>query len=187
MIKIITVIMALIGILSTATAQTAAKSDKKVLVVYYTRSGNTHHIVSEIGKIIPTTEYEIVLTNPYPAEYNACGEQAKRDLDQQARPEIKNPLPDVAEYDVILVGYPIWCGSFPMPIPSFLEKCDLKGKTVIPFCTHGGGGSYNSFSDIRKSCPNATIGTGLALYGKGGGALTNELHRWLSENKLIDK
>ena len=177
--------MAFLGFSGTVSAQTEAP--RKVLVIYYSWGGNTRHVVSEIEKLIAADRYEIELVNPYPTEYNACGEQAKKDLDNQARPAIKGKLPDMKQYDTILIGYPIWCGMFPMVIPSLLEKVDLKGKRVIPFCTHGGGGSYNSFTELRKHCVGATFGKGLSIHGKGGSSLHASLRQWLSDNTLINK
>jgi flavodoxin len=92
---------------------------------------------------------------PYPDQYDECAEIAKKEQRENARPVAKTDIADIRKYDVIYIGYPIWWGTMPQIILTFLEKYDLSGKTIIPFCTHEGSGFGRSVSDLRKACPNS--------------------------------
>lgn len=86
----------------------------------------------------------------------------------------------------ILLGYPNWWASIPMPIASFLEKYDFSGKTVIPFCSHGGGRFGQSLTAIAKQTPDATMGEALSVHYSGGGSLSNDIEEWLKTNGIIE-
>ena len=88
------------------------------------------------------------------------------------------------EYDVILLGYPNWWASIPMPIASFLEEYDFAGKTIIPFCSHGAGGFGQSLSAIAKLAPDAAIGEGLSVHYAGGATLSDDVAAWLQANGI---
>lgn len=80
--------------------------------------------------------------------------------------------------------YPNWWASIPMPIASFLEEYDLSGKTIVPFCSHGGGRFGQSLTAIAKLAPNSTIGEGLAISYSGGSGMPNDVAEWLEENGI---
>lgn len=108
-------------------------TDGKTLVVYFSWSGNTEEMASYIADHVGGDLLEIEPKTAYPTDYNECGDVAKVERDENARPEIAN-LPDsVDAYDTILVGYPIWWHTAPMIIGTFLENYDLTGKAVYPF------------------------------------------------------
>ena len=88
------------------------------------------------------------------------------------------------EYDVILLGYPNWWASIPMPIASFLEEYGFAGKTIIPFCSHGGGRFGQSLSVIAKLAPDAAIGEGLSVHYSGGASLSDDVAAWLQANGI---
>ena len=103
------------------------------------------------------------------------------------RPElttIKNRMQNMDEYDVILLGYPNWWASIPMPVASFLEKYDFSGKTIIPFCSHGGGRFGQSLTAIAKLAPDAAMGEGLSVHYSGGSALSGDVTAWLEANGI---
>ena len=91
---------------------------------------------------------------------------------------------DMDQYDTILLGYPNWWASIPMPVASFLEEYDFSGKTIIPFCSHGGGRFGQSLTAITKLVPDALLGEGLAVSYSGGSSLSNDVTAWLDENNL---
>jgi flavodoxin len=163
----------------------------KTLIVYFSWGGNTRGIARQIQQQIggdgssPAAElFEIELVRPYSTNYNTCLNEAQRDQRQQARPEIKNRVANIAQYDVILLGYPNWWASIPMPIASFLEQYDLSGKTIIPFCSHGGGRFGQSLSAIAKLAPRARMGEGLSVSYSGGSSLPNDITTWLRKNGI---
>ena len=109
-------------------------------------------------------------------------EEAQRDQHRQARPKLKGHIKNIAQYDTILLGYPNWWASIPMPIASFLEEYDLSGKTILPFCSHGGGRFGQSLTAIAKLAPKAVIKEGLSVHYGGGSGLSGDIARWLSKN-----
>ena len=150
---------------------------KKVLVVFFSRNkglygsdtptiGNTHRVANLIQEATGADIYKIVPEKDYPDEYRATTEVAKEEQANNARPKIKNPLPDVSQYDVVFVGGPIWWGEYPMVVRTFLDSVDLNGKTVIPFTTHEGSGMGNTKEQLIKQYPNARVLDGIAIRGR---------------------
>jgi flavodoxin len=90
----------------------------------------------------------------------------------------------MAQYDVIILGYPNWWATIPMPIATFLESYDFSGKTIIPFCSHGGGRFGQSLTDIAKLVPNARLGDALSVHYTGGSSLPNDITAWLRRNGI---
>ena len=110
--------------------------------------------------------------------------EAQRDQHDQARPAITGLLPRLDEYDVILLGYPNWWASIPMPIATFLESYDFSGKTILPFCSHGGGRFGQSLTAIAKLAPNAVIAPGLSVHYSGGSGLPKDVQNWLESQNI---
>ncbi|MDR3204689.1 MAG: flavodoxin [Deltaproteobacteria bacterium] len=179
--SLITLFLAAI-ILAAASASNASDeppSAKKILVAYFSWSGNTRGIAKEIQKKTGGDIFEIEPVKAYSKNYNECLDQAQKDQRLQARPELKNLVDDISKYDVIFLGYPNWWASIPMPIASFLEGYDLSGKTIVPFCSHGGGRLGQSVSAIAKLAPRSTILDGLSVHYDGGSSLGNDIDSWL--------
>lgn len=156
----------------------------KVLIAYFSWGGNTKGVAEEIENQTDADIFEIILTEPYSDDYNTVLEQAQHDQNIQARPEIENHIDNIDDYDIILLGYPNWWASIPMPIASFLEEYDFSGKTIIPFCSHGGGRFGQSITAISKLAPNSAIGEGLSIHYSGGSEMPEDVSDWLSENGL---
>jgi len=163
------------------------KADGKVLIAFFSWSGNTRGIAREIQRQTGAELYEITLVNPYSADYNTVLMEAQEDQHNQARPEIANPPESIDGYDVILLGYPNWWASVPMPIASFLELYDFSGKTIIPFCSHGGGRFGQSLTAIAKLAPESVIGEGLSVHYSGGASMPSDVSAWLDENGIQRK
>ena len=111
--------------------------------------------------------------------------EAQRDQHDRARPAISDPLPSLNEYDIIILGYPNWWASIPMPIATFLESYDFSGKTILPFCSHGGGRFGQSLTAIAKLAPNAVIAPGLSVHDSGGSALSGDVKAWLEAQSIL--
>ncbi len=156
----------------------------KVLIAFFSWGGNTKGIAEEIQSQTGADLFEIELLNPYSSDYNTVLDQAQHDQNIQARPELVNHVEDFEQYDTILLGYPNWWASIPMPIASFLEEYDFTGKTVIPFCSHGGGRFGQSLTAITKLTPNAIMGEPLSVHYSGGGTLSQDVTDWLELNKV---
>ncbi|NLH46013.1 MAG: flavodoxin [Acholeplasmataceae bacterium] len=151
----------------------------KILIAYFSKTGNTKSVAQEIQKNVGGDLFEIKTTNTYPEEYQAATEQAKTEKNNKFRPQLATQVADFASYDVIFVGYPIWWGTMPMGVFSFLEQNNFAGKTVIPFCTHGGSGLGDSVSEIKKTLPQANVLSGLAVRGSEAGKAQTEIANWL--------
>lgn len=163
---------------SSQVTQTGGKTGK-ILIAYYSRTGNTRNVAQEIQKNVGGDLFEIKTTNAYPEEYQATTEQAKTEKNNNFRPQLATQVADFSSYDVVFVGYPIWWGTMPMGVFSFLEQNNFAGKTVIPFCTHGGSGLGESISDIKKTLPQANVLSGLAVRGSESSRSQTEIANWL--------
>jgi len=121
---------------------------------------------------------------PYSADYNTVLMEAQEDQHNQARPELAGHVENMDDYDTILLGYPNWWASIPMPIASFLEEYDFSGKRIIPFCSHGGGRFGQSLTAIAKLSPDANMGEGLSVHYSGGATLSEDIQKWLDVNGI---
>jgi flavodoxin len=157
---------------------------RKILVVYFSWGGNTRGIARQIHERSGGDLFEIECVTPYSRNYNTCLDEALRDQRANARPSLKTHVSNIAQYDVILLGYPNWWASIPAPIASFLEEYDLAGKTIIPFCSHGGGRFGQSLTAIAKLEPRAKIGDALSVHYSGGSSLSNDITAWLRKNRI---
>ena len=169
-------------------------STNKALVVYYSRTGENYAVgnIAEgntaiVAKMIAARTgadlFEIKTAKAYAADYDTCIEEAKKELRDDARPEIVGDVGNFDEYDTVYVGYPIWWGVPPMCVFTFFEKHDWAGKTVKPFCTHEGSGLGGSVRAIKKALPAATVTDGLAIQGQTAQndrpAAQSAVDRWL--------
>ena len=102
----------------------------KMLIIYFSRTGNTDKFANYIKKNTNITSYRIIPSNPYPENYDTMLEIAKQEQSNNSRPEIQNPLSDISQYETILLGYPIWYSHIPNIVISQLEKLNFKGKTI---------------------------------------------------------
>ena len=151
----------------------------KVLVAYFSWSGNTREIATQIHGRVGGDLFEIEASKAYPTDYRECTEVAKKEQEANARPALSTKVADMAQYDVVFIGYPNWWGTIPMPLFTFFEQYDFAGKTVIPFCTHEGSALGRSAQDIAKLCPQAKILQGLAIRGSGVKSAQDEVASWL--------
>lgn len=158
-------------------AQTA--SGTKVLVAYFSHSGNTREVARQISEATGGDLFEIVPATPYPTEYRAVVDQGKKEIEAGVRPALKNPVGDLSQYDVIFVGSPCWWATIAPPVATFLTSCDLAGKTVVPFMTHEGSRMGRSEEDIRKLCAGATLLGGLPLRGGAVKDSRDVVRKWV--------
>lgn len=157
---------------------------EKILIAYFSWGGNTKGVAEEIQRQTGADLFEITLVNPYSSDYNTVLDEAQRDQNAQARPELASHVENMDEYDTIMIGYPNWWASIPMPIASFLEEYDFSGKTILPFCSHGGGRFGQSLTAIAKLAPDATMGEALSIHYSGGSDLSNDVTDWLEKNNI---
>ena len=143
--------------------QTDSMEGKKILVAYFSWSGNTKDAAQYIAQKLGADEFEIKREKPYPTEYEPCREEAHAEIG--SRPAIVGKVENMEQFDVVFVGLPVWAGTAPMPVFTFLEQYDFAGKTVIPFCTCYTAAS-RSLSDIAKATPDSDHRDGLTIVTK---------------------
>lgn len=174
------------GSVASAGIEQTDRAGGKVLIAFFSWGGNTKGIAEEIQVQTGADLFEIELVNAYSDDYNTVLDEAQRDQNEQARPEIKNHVENMEDYDTIILGYPNWWASIPMPIASFLEEYDFTGKTIVPFCSHGGGRFGQSLTAIAKLVPDARMGEALSVHYSGGSDLPDEITKWLKVNGITD-
>ena len=150
-----------------------------ILLVYYSRSGNTRAIANLIHREVGGTIHEIRPEVPYPESYDAVVDQAGKEIQTGYKPALHSTLDHIESYDTIFVGSPNWWSTIAPPVAAFLSQYDLSGKTVAPFCTHGGGGLGNINKDIAKLCPHSTILSSFEIYGSEAGNAQARVSAWL--------
>jgi flavodoxin len=157
---------------------------KKVLVAYFSHSGNTREIANQIHKSAGGDIFEIQAVKPYPDDYNAVVERARQELDSGDKPALKTKIENIKSYDLVFIGYPNWWSTVPAPVRVFLSECDLSGKTIAPFCTHEGSGLGRSVADISKLCPKSTLLEGVAIRGSAVKTAQSKVSEWLKKIKI---
>ena len=164
-----------------------AGAEVKVLVAYFSRSGNTEAmakiIAEHLRKTMSVNEFRIVPAEDYPDDYTELRDIAQEEKKNNTRPEIKYNT-DLSGYDTIFLGYPIWWGTTPMIIRTFLENHDFGGKKIYPFNTHGGSGKGTSVDDIKNLLPRVSVGDGFAIRGDSVNASTSSITEWVDSLKI---
>ena len=156
--------------------------EKKILVAVFSASGVTKKVGREIARIAEADFYEIVPEEIYTAaDLDWMNKKSRSSLemnDPSARPRIAGGALDMAAYDTVIVGFPIWWGVAPRIIDTFLESYDFSGKKIIPFCTSGGSGVGRSDTALHKDV------SGDAEWARGrqiNRPNEAEIRRWLNE------
>ncbi len=141
----------------------------KTLVTYFSASGVTRNVAENIAKVVEGDLFEIEPKEKYTREdldwKNKKSRSSVEMQNREYRPEIKEKSIDISNYDIILIGFPIWWGVAPTVVNTFLESRDFSGKTLIPFCTSGGSGMAYCENDLRRTYPNYTWKEGKRLIG----------------------
>jgi flavodoxin len=166
-------------------AQKTESKSPKILVAYYSWGGNTRAVAQQIQSLTDGDTFEIKTVKPYPEDYNECVKQARKEIDDGYEPEIIGTVENIAQYDIVFVGSPNWWSSIAPPVATFLSQNDLSCKTVIPFCTHGGGRQANLFKDIAKLSPNSTAKKGFVVDGSTARRAKPDVRKWLQELEII--
>jgi flavodoxin len=151
------------------------------LTAYFSHSGNTREIARQIHENVGGDIFEIISVDPYPADYDAVVEKARKELDKKSRPELKTKVGNMDTYEVVFVGYPNWWGTIPRPVAAFLSEYDLSGKTIVPFCTHEGSAMGRSVAEIKGLCPQSTVLEGLPVRGGDVKTAGHRVSGWLRE------
>ena len=128
-------------------------------------TGNGRIIASIISSMLGVPEYEICTADGYPADLAECNKIAKKELEERARPELRNALPDMSGVGSLLLVYPNWWGNLPMPVYSFLDAIDTDGLDIYPICTHEDNGLAMTERILMQAYPKASVKKGIAIRG----------------------
>ncbi len=162
------------------------------IIIYYSRKGenycngsiknlakgNTKIIAEFIQKAVGGDLFEIKTVKEYAEDYYVCTDEAKKELNENARPELKNYLSSIDGYKNIFVCGPCWWGTYPMAIFTQLEKLDFSGKKVMAVMTHEGSGLGVCERDLKKICKGASFGKGLAVHGADSAKSEKAVAQW---------
>ena len=164
---------------SAGASASAPDGAARAIIVYFSRSGNTEAVAREIQRQTGAEMFALEPENPYPDDYSELLELARQQKQDNARPSLAE-TPDLDGCATVYIGYPIWHGDMPMVLYSFLESCDLSGKTIAPFCTSGGSGLSGTDEAIRAQAADAEVTAG--LHGPGADAAGAEaaVAEWLA-------
>ena len=159
-------------------------STRTVLVAYFSRSGNTEKVAKAIAHHTGGTLYRIERKHPYPEDFKECEKKKKKELNDSIFPVLRDTITDIDRYDVIFVGGPVWWHTAPMPLVSFLRKCDydFTGKIIVPFCSYANMFPNETLLEIVNATPNAVHPHGFISH-EGD---TLGLSKWLHYIKLIE-
>lgn len=158
----------------------------KSIVIYYSQTGATQKVAQEIANIIEADTFRIDITQPYDGSYQETIERCQNEMANNERPVLKESGIDIAAYDTIYLGYPIWFGTYAPPIASLLEKVCFDGKKIIPFCTFGSGGLEASMEALKKALPKAEILPGFGIRNARINKSEAEVEYFLKENGYIE-
>ncbi len=151
----------------------------RILIAYFSWSGNTERMAQMIQAETGGDLFEIAPATPYTDDYNELLDIARQEQADDARPELASQVENWDSYDVVFVGYPDWWSDAPMLIYSFLETYNWEGKTLVPFCTSGGSGFGRSLDKLPDSASGATVLEGLHVSGSRVEGAGEDIANWI--------
>lgn len=160
-------LVSLMAIVAMCTTVYAQKGEGKVLVAYFSATGTTEDVAEKIAAVTGGELHEIAPEQAYTdADLDWNNRQSRSSVemnDPKSRPALKEKKANMADYDVVYIGFPIWWGVAPHIVNTFIESHDLKGKTLIPFATSGGSGISQAVAALRKAYPDLNWQAGKLL------------------------
>lgn len=165
----------------------------ETLIVYFSRKGenywngsiknltkgNTEIVAKMAAELTSGDLFQVETVKTYLKDYYACIDEAKKELQDDARPELKQYCENLDNYKNIIIGYPNWWGTMPMAMFTFLEHYDLSGKRIFPFCTNEGSGMGNSEKDLKRICKGAAVEKGLSIHGAQAAQARLKVEAWV--------
>lgn len=166
---------------SAAFGSVNGQNNGRILVVYFSRSGNTRVIAGVIHRSLQTDLVEIEPASPYPEDYFQTVTQAKNERERGIKPVLKKSVSDIARYQTVYLGFPIWGTSVPPVVQSFLNTHSLADKLLVPFITHGGYGAGDSEDILASLAPGAQREKPLVIECCQERRTTETVTRWLEK------
>lgn len=159
--------------------------NKNILIAYFSYQGHTRNVAEQIQGTVGGTLFEIRPEQAYSEDYDTTEAQGNKETREGIQPKLAEMCKDFASYDTIILGTPNWFNTMAPPVATFLAQNDFSGKTIIPFCTNGGGGLGHVVADIKKLAKVATVSDTLALYQDGGADAKGKIASWLKKAAII--
>lgn len=160
-------------------ASPAAAAGSKSVIVLWSYTGNTLQMAERVSELSGAEIYRIEAADPYPEDFQACADRAKREQDDGVYPDIANPIANWGDYGTVFLGYPIWWYEMPMIVQGFVRDHDWEGKTVVPFNSHEGSGDGGTYDDLREMT-GTTVVDGLAIRGESVAESLDQVDAWYS-------
>ena len=157
----------------------------RILIAYYSHSGNTEEIANKIRELVGGDIFRIVPVEKYPRSYQEVLKVSKVEIANGVKPALEGVVDDMEQYDTIFIGSPNWYSTIAPPVATFVSEYDFSGKTVIPFVTHGGGGVAHCITDIKKLIANTSMLEGFVISGSRTGRAKQELEDWLTRIQMV--
>ena len=172
-------------------SMSAFAQKSKAIVIFFSHAGenysvgnievgNTKIVADYITEVTGADQFEVVAVKSYDMTYNKLIDVAKKEQQAGEKPAFKGKIDNLADYDIVFVGTPIWWGTFPQVMFTFFDKYDLSGKKVYPFSTHEGSGLGSIVRDLRRIYPKADIQKGFSIYGHDVRTGKDKVTKWLA-------
>ena len=158
----------------------------KVLVLYYSQTANTRAVAGEIAARLGADMEEILPAIPYDGTYEETIQRCIQEREGDILPVVQPIKADVDSYDIIFLGYPVWFGTYALPMASALCQIDLNGKKVVPFCTFGSGGLASSARDLAEKFPEAEVLPGYGVRAARMDRMPAEVDQFLKANGFLE-
>ncbi len=159
---------------------------KSNLIIYYSQTGITEKVANEFAQFIDADIEKIDATEPYDEDYQSTIDRCKKEQEEGTVPTLKALNVDLAQYDTIYIGYPVWFGTYAPPVAALVKENSLEGKVVIPFCTFGSGGLNSSVAMLREVLPQAQVLDGFGIREARVDKCHAEIERFLIETGIIN-
>jgi len=179
LVTILTVVVLVTGLGADANAQ---NGKKKILIAYFSQSGNTKVIAEQIKKHTGGDLFRIETEQTYPSDYRELTEFAQKELKSGIHPKLRTTVKDFDQYDVIYLGSPNWWNTVAPAVMTFLESYDFSGKTIVPFMTHEGSRMGIGEADIRKLATGAKVLKGLPVKGRSVARAESTVKEWVRKS-----
>jgi flavodoxin len=162
-----------------------AENAPKYLVIYYSQSGATKQVAEELQQRLDADIEAVELETPYPDDYAKTLELTLKERAEGTTPKVKPLQAKPGDYDVVFLGYPVWFGTYALPIASLLKEVDFSNVTIVPFCTFGSGGLESSAKDLQAAVPSARVLEGYGVRNARLKSMPAEVNRFLVEREYI--
>lgn len=174
---------------TSASTNDTTMMNKKVLIVYLSRTNNTRAVAQIIQKKVGGKLIALELVNPYPENYKRIVDQVAIENSTGFIPPLKTKIDSIGQYDFIFLGFPTWGMQLPPPVKSFLKQYNLTGKTIVPFNTNAGYGIGSTIQTVKELAPNSTLLEGFSTKGgveRDGVFFVMEGNKEIEVTKQID-